>query len=173
MQFNVVLARPVEKGVALVRRALERFVIQLFDPLKALLSRGRLRTSASFFAGYLIFGCVGVMQAGKAEAASASLRRCPRDYTPLTVLFFGDDMNPAVLLPAGFGVLRAHRILLAIAHGVELAAGDAGIHEIILRRFGAGIAQSDVVFGGATLVAIALDLQLVTRILTQDLRQLL
>ena len=69
------------------------------------------------------------------------------DTLVLTVLLLSHDMYAAILLPASFVVLGADRIFFAEADGVELAARDAGVHEIVLGGFGARITESDVVFG--------------------------
>src|ERR1035438_2166556 len=66
------------------------------------------------------------------------------DTIVLTVLLLSHDMYAAILLPASFVVLGADRIFFAEADGVELAARDAGVHEIVLGGFGARITESDV-----------------------------
>ena len=70
-------------------------------------------------------------------------------------------------------MIGADGIFLAEADRIELAGGHAGIHQIVLRRLGPGIAQRNVVFGRAALVAIAFNLQFVAGILLQNLRQFL
>lgn len=68
-------------------------------------------------------------------------------------------------------MLGADGIFLPEAHGIELISRYAGVHQIILRGFGARIAQRNVIFRGATFVAISFDLQLVAGILLQNLGQ--
>src|SRR5580658_7787316 len=80
-------------------------------------------------------------------------------------------MDATILLPASFVMVGTDRIFLTVADGIELIAGDAGVHEIVPGGLGAGIAESDIVFGRTALVAIAFDLQFVAGILREDRRQ--
>ena len=52
---------------------------------------------------------------------------------------------------------RVERELLAVADGPDAARRDAERHEVRLRRDGAALAERQVVFGRAALVAVALD----------------
>src|SRR5437762_815074 len=66
-------------------------------------------------------------------------------------------MIAAVLLPTLLIRLRASRFLLAIADTLEPVSGDACLREGLPGSAGALVAQREVVFGRAALIAIALD----------------
>ena len=51
-------------------------------------------------------------------------------------LFFGNNVDAAVFLPAGFSMIRADRILLAVAHCIELPGGYAHQNQIFFAALG-------------------------------------
>src|SRR5467141_1797499 len=67
------------------------------------------------------------------------------------------EMAAAVLLPAGLVVLVAEGLLLAEADDVQAVGRNAQRNEVLLDGGGAAIAKAQVVFRGATLVAVAFD----------------
>ena len=81
------------------------------------------------------------------------------------------DVNAAIPLPAGFVMILANRALLAIAHQIELRGGDADLHQVVFGCLGAFFAERDIVLLGAPLIAMALDGQLVTREILQNVAQ--
>ena len=52
------------------------------------------------------------------------------------------------------------------------AGGNAHLDQVVLRGAGAPVAQCNVVLGGAPLIAVALDGQLIVRVILQDVAQL-
>src|SRR4029077_12564061 len=72
-------------------------------------------------------------------------------------LLGADEVASAILLPAGFVALAAEGLFFAEADGADAVGGDAQGDEILLGGAGAAIAESEVVFGGAALVAVAFD----------------
>src|SRR5260370_207141 len=66
-------------------------------------------------------------------------------------------MAAAVLLPASLVVLRTEGLLLAEADGADAVRRDAERNDVLLDGVGAAIAEAQVVFGGAALVAVAFD----------------
>src|SRR6267154_1315460 len=80
-----------------------------------------------------------------------------RNRAGLRALLGADEVAAAVLLPAGFGALGAEGLFFAEAYGADAIGGDAQGDEILLYCAGAAIAKSEVVFGGAALVAMAFD----------------
>ena len=83
----------------------------------------------------------------------------------------GHDVDAAVALPAGFVVVFADGLLLAEADHVELRGGNAHLDQVVLGGAGTPVAQRDVVLGGTALIAVALDGQLVARVIFQDVAQ--
>src|SRR2546429_6131122 len=65
-------------------------------------------------------------------------------------------MAAAVLLPASLVVFHAERFLLAEADGIHAIGGDAERYEIFFHGGGATVAEAEVVFGRAALVAMTL-----------------
>src|ERR1700674_399075 len=78
-------------------------------------------------------------------------------------------MAATVLLPAVLVVLGAEGLLLAEADGAEAIGRNAQRNEILLHGGGAAIARSQVVFRGATLVAVAFDGHLEPRIIFKEI----
>ena len=83
-----------------------------------------------------------------------------------------DEMAAAVLLPAGLVALHAERLLFAVADGGDAVGGNAEGDEVLLGGVGATIAESEVVFGGAALVAMTLDGYFDLRVVLQEVRSL-
>src|SRR3954464_8817979 len=75
----------------------------------------------------------------------------------------------AVLRPAAFGVVGAHRLLLAEAHRFDLAFLGAEQDQRALHRVGATLAEAEVVLAAAALVGVALEQHLRARVLAQVL----
>src|SRR5690242_3038772 len=90
----------------------------------------------------------------------------------LSVLRQRDDVYAAILLPAVLGVILADRALFAVADHGKLRVGDSDVDQIVLGRLRAPIAERQVVFGRASLIAVAFDLHFVIRILLDDVAQL-
>ena len=76
---------------------------------------------------------------------------------PYPILLPGREVHAAVLLPARLVVVGALRTFLAVADGLQLVAGNAQLDQEVLGGGGAPVAQGQVVFGRAALVAMALD----------------
>ena len=66
-------------------------------------------------------------------------------------------MAAAILLVAGFGGFHAEGLFFAVADGAEAIGRDAQGDEILFHGGGAAIAETEVVFGGAALVAVTFD----------------
>src|SRR5437016_4447029 len=81
-------------------------------------------------------------------------------------------MTAAVLLPAGLVALHAEGLLLAEADGAEAVGRNTQRNEVLLDGGGAAIAEAQVVFRGTTLVAVAFDGHLESRIVFQEIRGL-
>src|SRR5258708_36243455 len=77
-------------------------------------------------------------------------------------------MAAAVLLPASLGALHAEGLLLAEADGAEAVGGNAKRDEILLDGARAAVAQTQVVFRGAALVAMTFHGHLEPRICFQE-----
>src|SRR6267378_168745 len=89
--------------------------------------------------------------------------------TDVCVLLGADEVAAAILLPARFVVLVAEGLFLAEADGADAIGGDAQGNEILLDGAGAAIAEREVVFGGAALVAVAFDGHAKLRIVAKEL----
>src|SRR5712671_7868529 len=113
---------------------------------------------------------------------SASLKRClirslvfsPRDVSralpfPHRALLFIYEVAAAILLPTGFVGFGAERFLLAVADGLDAIATNSGLHEGILDCVRTVGAESEVVLGGAALVAVSFDRDADIRMLLQEL----
>ena len=68
-----------------------------------------------------------------------------------------DEVPPAVLLPAGFALLRTGWLLFSLAHWREPVAGDAEAGEIAAYGPCPAITQGEVVLRRAPRIAVALD----------------
>ena len=66
------------------------------------------------------------------------------------------DVSAAIFLPAIFVVLGAHRLVLAVADGGQLIAGQPQVRQILFGLLGPRVAQRHVVFIRSAFVAIAL-----------------
>jgi len=82
-------------------------------------------------------------------------------------------MHAAILRPARLSLIFAKLLLFAEADGRKLCTRNTYRNQIILGRRGARLTQRHVVFGRSPLIAVALDLQLVFRILAHNRRQFL
>src|SRR5271155_3985451 len=76
---------------------------------------------------------------------------------PPAELLFVNEMAAAILLPAAFVGLRAEGLLFAVADGLDAIASKSRLYERVFYGVGAIGAESEVVFGGATLVAVSLN----------------
>src|SRR5579871_1548188 len=109
-------------------------------------------------------------QAKLASAAFRIQRRaaCQKRPPPFVQqLLLINKMSTPVLLPARFVVLGAEGLLLAIADGLDVIGRNAILNQRIFGCVGAVVAQGQVVFGGAALVAVALDGDFDVRVLLQ------
>src|SRR4051812_11822598 len=79
-------------------------------------------------------------------------------------------MCAAVLLPARFVRFVAERLFLAVADGLDVPRRNSCLGQRVARRASAAVAQSKVVFRGATLVTVSLDRDLPIRMLLQERR---
>src|SRR6266576_6769486 len=79
-------------------------------------------------------------------------------------------MPAAILLPAAFVRLGAERLLLAVADRLDSAGAQAGLHQSVLYGVGTAVAQSQVVFRGAALVAVSFKRELDVGMLAKELR---
>src|SRR5579862_5636914 len=100
----------------------------------------------------------------------------PRDAseTPrgsISSLLSGRQMRAAVLLPAILGRLGALRPLLAVANGFQAIGRDAQLHQEILGRRRAPVAQRQVILRRSPLVAMAFHHHREVRVLLEDLLQ--
>src|SRR3954466_7004614 len=77
-------------------------------------------------------------------------------------------MCTAVLLPARFVRFIAERLFFAVADGLDAPRGNAGLRKRVAGGAGAAVAQCQVVFGRATLVAVPLDRELPVGMLLQE-----
>src|SRR5258708_40001341 len=66
-------------------------------------------------------------------------------------------MAATILLPAGLIALGAEGLLLAEAGGIEAVSRNAQRLEILLDGVGTAAAKTQIVFRGATFVAVAFD----------------
>ena len=62
-------------------------------------------------------------------------------------------------------------LFFAEADHVELRGGNAHLDQVVLGGAGTPVAERDVVLGGTALIAVALDGQLVVRVIFQDVAQ--
>src|SRR6266704_1604902 len=79
-------------------------------------------------------------------------------------------MAATVLLPATFVVLHAERLFLAVADGAQPVCGNSERDDVLLHGAGAAIAETQIVFGGAALVAVSFDGRLDLRVVLQEIR---
>src|SRR5580765_5170459 len=86
--------------------------------------------------------------------------------SPRSVRF--NEVAAAVCLPACLIALRAERLFLAVADGVQAVGGDAKMNKVALDGRSAAIAKDQVVFGGAAFVAMALDGGLDLRVFAEE-----
>src|SRR5438034_3086365 len=99
-----------------------------------------------------VSGAHPVTRATAARAPS----HCP-PFRAVTFLRLDEEVAPTVLAPARLGVLVAERALLAIADQGDPRAVDPDRHDVVSRRLGPALAESEVVLVRAPLVTVALD----------------
>ena len=63
----------------------------------------------------------------------------------------------AILLPASLGMFVAERLFLAEAGGGKPVGGDSQRFQELLHGVSALLSETEIVFGGAALIAIAFD----------------
>src|SRR5580700_3147332 len=111
-----------------------------------------------------------------------ALRHAPRDLLQLTALtaailpagcwlLRGPQMRTTVLLPAIFARFGALRTLLTVADGLQTIRRDAQLHQEVLGRGCAAVAQRQVIFGRSAFVAVPFHHHREIRILLEDLFQ--
>src|SRR5437660_1665608 len=86
------------------------------------------------------------------------------------LLFLIDEVGAAVLLPARFRRFGTNRLLLAEADGADAIRSHAGLGQRVLDGLRAVVTESDVVLGGAALVAVSLDREFDVGMLREPLR---
>jgi hypothetical protein len=89
---------------------------------------------------------------------------------PNDLLLLIDEVPTAVLLPASFVALIAERFFLAVADRLDAAGADSCSDQCFFHSTGALVAERDVVFGRAALVAVALDGDVDIGVLAEELR---
>ena len=122
---------------------------------------GAARASANRAAGqnrvclkarWSIIGVVPQVRAVRRRVKSERRRICLATW-----LAVERELGAAILLPACLGLFGAELLLLAVADDADAAGGDAGVDQRGLGGVGAILAQGQVVFGGAAVVAVAAD----------------
>src|SRR5690349_8500042 len=93
--------------------------------------------------------------------------RIARPTDGRTTLLEQHRMDAAVPRPARFGLVLAERQLLAVADGREPIGGDALSDVVVLHALRALRAEAQVVLDGAAAVAVAFELDLGARVLSQ------
>src|SRR5688572_11433132 len=96
-------------------------------------------------------------RAGKAAASARSAPAAAAELNSPALLTRVLDVRAAILRPGLLVVTGRHRLLLTVADGLDAAVSDAQHRHHLLHRLGAPLAEREVVFAAATLVAIALD----------------
>src|SRR5277367_2327253 len=98
-------------------------------------------------------------------------REAPRKRPAISLLhsLAGRQMRAAVLLPASFVGVGTLRAFLTVADGFQVIGGDAQLDQEVLGGGSAAIAQREVIFGGAALIAVAFDDHREVGILLEDL----
>src|SRR5690348_2404073 len=94
-------------------------------------------------------------EATSAKAAAAAIRSAFASPMSLTRVL---DVRTAVLGPGGLVVALRDGLLLAEADGLDAVVRHAQHGHDLLHRLGAALAEREVVYAAAALVAIALDL---------------
>src|SRR5450755_896477 len=80
-----------------------------------------------------------------------------------------NEVPAPVLLPARFVAFRAERLFLAVADRLDAVRAYAGSDQSALHCAGSLVAQCDVVFGGAALVAVPLNSEVHVGMSVQEL----
>src|ERR1700677_1137372 len=86
----------------------------------------------------------------RAETGGRSARR-----ESTLMLLPGREVRAPVPLPARFVLVGTLRPLLAVTDSLQTVGGNAQLHQEILGGAGAGVAQPQVIFGRAAVVAMA------------------
>src|SRR5271156_4643879 len=110
-------------------------------------------------------GVTGAVSPARVSEGSVSIA----DAGASEFLVCHDEVRAAILLPARFVMLGAERALFAPARCFHAVRRDAERNQVVLRGFGASLAQTQVVFRGSALVAMAFDGDVNLRIGTQEL----
>src|SRR5581483_1045351 len=96
-------------------------------------------------------------------------RRSGAGETPLLRLLFRvDEMAAAVMLPALIVVLGTERFFFTVADRLDVGRTDAALHQGVLHGIGAVVAQGEVIFLRAALVAVSLNRELHVGMLLQE-----
>src|SRR6202008_3299034 len=94
-------------------------------------------------------------------------------FRMLEKLLVEREVAPAVLLPAGLVGVSAEGSFLAPTGGSYPVRRHAQGNKILFDRIRAALAKSQIVFGGASLVAVALDRHMGGGIVLQEIRRFL
>src|SRR5579862_4095659 len=81
-----------------------------------------------------------------------------------------EEVSPAVLLPAVFGLRGAERPFLAVGDGPDPRAVDSERGQVLASRVGAPVAEREVVLRRAAVVAMTLDQELRARMGLEPIR---
>src|ERR1035441_4793859 len=141
---------------------------------KAVLASGRvLRVTIGTTIGYPPFAAFRIL--GPLGSSRGTSARALPNHGPIQLflcLSRGNDVNAAIPLPAGFVFLLADRAFLAITDQAELSRRDTDPDQVLFGGPRTPVAKSDIVLGGAALIAVALDRQFVVGVVFQDVAQL-
>src|SRR4051812_3132075 len=108
--------------------------------------------------------------ASEREAARTRLvMRMAAMFWPSKLLLGADEVAAAILLIAVFGRLHTEGLFFAEADGIDAIGGDAQRDQVLLGGAGAAIAESEVVFGGTALVAMAFNGDALGRVVAEIL----
>src|SRR6476660_10083732 len=110
----------------------------------------------------------GVVEATSADTRSTIVtRRILR--SPAGSLLAGHyEVRPAVLRPGALVVAGIEGELLAVAHRLDAVGGDAERQQVRACRAGPSLAQRQIVFRRAPLVAVSFDRDLPRHVFLQD-----
>src|ERR1700735_1836643 len=100
--------------------------------------------------------CAGVLELIFPERPAIRLVVRPYSFS----LLRAHEVRTPILLPAGFIRLRAERLLFTIAHSGQAIGGNSELHQEIACGLCTPLAETEIVFRRAALVAMALDAHL-------------
>ena len=103
------------------------------------------------------------------EARTRLVMRMAAMFWPSKLLLGADEVAAAILLIAVFGRLHTEGLFFAEADGIDAIGGDAQRDQVLLGGAGAAIAESEVVFGGTALVAMAFNGDALGRVVAEIL----